>query len=67
MGKMITLFFSSALLGLGKKNMDKKDERSIRFEIAEVVAQQLKEKLTARGYRTFSEWIREKIREFLRE
>jgi len=47
--------------------MDKKDVRSIRFEIDEAVAQQLKEKLVAKGYKTFSEWIREKIREFLRE
>jgi len=67
MGKMITLFLSSALLGLGKKNMDKKDMRSIRFEIDEVVTQQLKEKLVLKGYRTFSEWVRERIREFLRE
>jgi len=64
---MITLFLSSALLGLGKKNMDKNAVRSIRFEIDEVVVQQLKEKLTVKGYKTFSEWVREKIREFLRE
>jgi len=67
MGKMITLFLGLALLGLGKKNMYKKSVRSIRFEIDEVVAQQLKEKLTAKGYKTFSEWVRENIREFLKE
>jgi len=44
-----------------------KKKHSFRFELDKEMAEQFKEKLKAEGYTGFSDWARERIRDYMKE